>query len=152
MEENNSSERRAFYNKLQDKSDHYLILLLQRVVLSLRRHERKLAKDGLTAPYKADDLERAVQAFAQSRADLLALLFLVYADPYLNMLQAQNILNSTSMTTRQADPVPAGDSGRTSSLFSDYTPKSNLSKYNGLFGGKKRGTRRGRSRKSRRGR
>jgi hypothetical protein len=153
MEENNSNAKSAFYMRLQDKSNNYIIRLLQRVVLLLKAREEDLPKHGLSSPYKSGELERAVQAFSHSRADLLALLLLVYTDPFLSMLQAQNILNSTSMTIRAADsiPVEAPKSSR-SSLFDGYSPKSNLSKYNGLFGGKKRRTRRrrGTSRRIRR--
>jgi len=145
MDVNNSNGQKAFYRKLQGKSDNYIIALLQRVVISLKRHEEKLAKDGLRPPYSSAALERTIQALANSRAELLELLFLIYADPYLNMLQAQNIMNSTTFTQRHAEAAPSVTTSRTSSMFNGYTPKSNLSKYNRLLGGRKRRTRRRRT-------
>jgi hypothetical protein len=143
--EENTSERHLFYSRFQDKSNRYIIGLLHHVVLSLSRHEEKVARNGLRAPYKSADLERAIQASADSRAELLNLLYLAYTDPYLNMLQAQNSMNSTIMMPRQVEPAPmerSVQSSPASSIFDEYTPKSNMRKYNHLFGGKARRTRR----------
>ena len=152
--EENTSERHLFYSRFQDKSNRYIIGLLHHVVLSLSRHEEKVARNGLRAPYKSADLERAIQASADSRPELLNLLYLAYTDPYLNMLQAQNSMNSTIMMPRHVEPAPmepSVHSSPVSSIFDGYTPKSNLSRHK-LFGGKARRTRRrrGTSRRRRR--
>ena len=147
----NSNSRMAFYRILQDKSDRYLIALLQRVVDLVKNHEGKLEKAGLTSPYKSSDLERVIRT-AASRAEILELVELIYSDPYLQLLQAQDMLNSSSISpaVRPIDVASPVQSPVQSpmSLFSDYTPKSNLSKYNSALGGSKQ--RRTRSKRGRR--
>jgi len=137
----NSNSRMAFYLKLQDKSDHYLIALVQRVVVLLKHHEEILAKDGLIAPYKSGDLERTLRAVAHSRQELLELLEAVYSDPYLQLLQVQDMLSSTRIPPNIRRELPVTSSRESPiSLFNGYTPKSNLSKY--ALGGRRRKTRR----------
>ena len=127
-----------------------LIIFMQQAILLLRAAEEDMSRNGLKHWYSSRDLERALQGINGNKSELVELVDLVYRDPYVQMLQAQEraieVEHAFNNGSRTASPVEFSERSSPVSLLNGYSPKSNISRYNSLLKG---GKRRSRSRSSR---
>jgi hypothetical protein len=129
----------AFEDILKGKSDRYLIALVQRVVVLLKEHEKTLPY-GLKGPYTGEGLEAYLQSLSHSREKLLELVKFVYADPYLSMIQAQDLLTRTISAPKYspaASPIasPAASPELSSKVVSPKVVSSEVASPSVLFEG-----------------
>ena len=141
----------AFNSMLKGRKESYLIALVKRVVLLLEKAEEDAKKTGLPPPYSSDALKKYLGEVSHSKDDLLSLVKLVYAEPYLNLLQAQDVLAkhteglppiaspvTSYVRSPVASPVISPVISPEASLFYGFVPKK--TKKSPHKGGKKRAT------------